>query len=1010
MSVQAESKLLSRPHLVLSSLLLGLILSSLASATYAQVITSITPDGTLGTTVAPPVGNVYNIDGGTIKGTNQFHSFGQLNVGTGDIASFNGPAGIQNIISRVTGGSGSQIDGTLRSTISGANLFLMNPSGILFGPNAQLDVSGSFHATTANYIALADGVHFNAVPSVAADALLTTAAPAAFGFLTSNPAPIDVQTGVFDFDTFFTTGDQGASYTNILQVPVGQTLSFVGGTVNVGSGFPPQGFVLAPAGRVNLVSVASPGEASFNNDGSLNVGGFAQLGQINIKGNSFIDAKDVFIRSGQLTIEDATIFPGLMFLLGQPFPAPDGGSVDIGVSGGVTITATGGPVLNLPGVQTFAGSPGGLFPGDVPVIRINADALSMSGPGASITAARLGPENLNPPEVTINANTVTVANGASINLLNFFEGSGGTLTLTTNNLTLSNDGSTDAFTGIAAQGFFHPGFAFVFLPFLADADSGSMAINVGNTLTMSGRAEITSDSFAFGNAGNITVNTHDAFLSGHGTISSQSGLAGKSGDIELTATGQIQMSDGFRISAATGGSGDAGNINISAAQSITLTGADTRIISQTAQPSDDDPPLNAFAQQFDGVFQANLGIPIPDYPSLRAALNIAPHNGDLMDVLAALNDLGLTAVPDLTPGDAGKISISTPVLTMNADTRLETSTAWDGNAGQIGVNVGSLSLNDGASIRSRSGTELRSAIDGSIIGPGVGTGNAGNVALNATGTISVSGQSPTSGAGSTVTTTTFGDGNGGTVTLNANEVQILDGGIVSADSGGTLAGQFLAGSGLTGDVTVNAGNQIIMTSGSISTRAVTSDGGNISLSAPSIINLTDSQITTSVESGVGGGGNISVDPNFLVLNNGQITANAFGGPGGNIKLVAGNFIPSANSVITASSALSTQGTIIVQSPGNEIANGIAQLPANIVDVSGLLPERCAARRTGAQNSFVVAGRGGLPVDPDGYLPSFNIGGTPAATRAGGSGTVMSDTGLQYDQQLALAMANWSCGR
>jgi len=129
----------------------------LPCASHAQVTTAITPDATLGTTVLQ-AGNLYNINGGrVIGGVNQFHSFGQFSVGTGDIASFNGPAGIQNILSRVTGGNISQIDGTLRSTISGANLFLMNPNGILFGPNAQLDVSGSFHATTANYIGLQMG-------------------------------------------------------------------------------------------------------------------------------------------------------------------------------------------------------------------------------------------------------------------------------------------------------------------------------------------------------------------------------------------------------------------------------------------------------------------------------------------------------------------------------------------------------------------------------------------------------------------------------------------------------------------------------------------------------------------------------------------------------------------------------------------------------------------------------------------------------------------------------------
>ena len=128
--------------------LVGMLLcaasGSFFTTTYAQVVTTnIAPDGTLGTVVASPIpeglGERYDISGGTIiGGVNQFHSFDLFSVGTLDIANFTGPPGIQNILSRVSGGTASEIDGTLRSSIAGANLFLMNPSGIVFGPNGQI--------------------------------------------------------------------------------------------------------------------------------------------------------------------------------------------------------------------------------------------------------------------------------------------------------------------------------------------------------------------------------------------------------------------------------------------------------------------------------------------------------------------------------------------------------------------------------------------------------------------------------------------------------------------------------------------------------------------------------------------------------------------------------------------------------------------------------------------------------------------------------------------------------
>ena len=94
---------------------------------------------------------------GSVRGNNLFQSFSQFNLNAGEVAAFSGPKGIQNILSRVTGGSPSSINGTIRSDITGANFFFINPNGIVFGPNAAIDVSGSFAASTANYLKLADG-------------------------------------------------------------------------------------------------------------------------------------------------------------------------------------------------------------------------------------------------------------------------------------------------------------------------------------------------------------------------------------------------------------------------------------------------------------------------------------------------------------------------------------------------------------------------------------------------------------------------------------------------------------------------------------------------------------------------------------------------------------------------------------------------------------------------------------------------------------------------------------
>jgi hypothetical protein len=198
-----------------------------------------------------------------------------------------------------------------------------------------------------------------------------------------------------------------------------------------------------------------------------------------------------------------------------------------------------------------------------------------------------------------------------------------------------------------------------------------------------------------------------------------------------------------------------------------------------------------------------------------------------------------------------------------------------------------------------------------------------------------------------------------------------------------------------------------MDGGTISTQAVTSDGGNIKLTAPNIVRLNGSEITTSVESGVGGGGNIEIDPEFVILNKSRITANAFGGPGGNILIIADNFIASADSSVTASSQLGVQGTIVIQAIDTDIAAAIAHLPGSFLDASALLPARCAARGGGSESSFVVAGRGGVPVDPDGYLPSSFVQGSVNLERAAASAPNHAVT-LKDVKKLVLATAGQGC--
>ena len=413
-----------RPPLTrLASFLVGVLSFWLVSAQHhVQAIEPITPSG-LNTQVnlspIPPAGQTqYDITGGTrpegVSGTNLFHSFGDFGVPPDNIANFlNGvsfdidgnqlPAGLQtsNILARVTGNVRSDIFGTIQTSGFGnANLFLMNPNGFLFGPNATVNVSGMTTFTTADYIRLTDSGRFNANLNTSPADLLSFAPLAAFGFIGSNPAAIDFKGGH-------------------LTVANGTGVALVGGDINLEPDSPgTSSGITAPGKLILLTSVAGPGSVAA--DTVVPAPGVA-LGTITfdqgtvlstVGDSSFVDGSggSVSIRGGQLVATGTNIVT-----------SPAEGSA--GSGGQVTIVVSDSATLTEASILTNS-----LSAGDAGTISITADAsLAITNTTIdSTTVLALGDSGA----VTLTTTGPLSMTESTINTRSDFSGNGGVVTVT----------------------------------------------------------------------------------------------------------------------------------------------------------------------------------------------------------------------------------------------------------------------------------------------------------------------------------------------------------------------------------------------------------------------------------------------------------------------------------------------------------------------------------------------------------------------------------------------------
>ena len=784
----------------------------------AQVTTTITSSGL--NTQVNQVGNASIITGGTRPGgsPNLFHSFGDFSIGGGDLANFLNDTGLptSNILGRVTGGTTSNIDGTIQTTGFGnANLFLMNPSGIILGPGAALNVGGSVSFTTAQYIRLLDGLfnsaNFYANP--ANDGLATsilTINSSAFEFLSASPAGYG----------FLTAPDLNATITvqgSALSVPSGQSISLVGGQVVIEGGAQ----LSASGGSIKLATAVSPGEFDVATLASLpNMDGasFTSLGSVSLASSSSID-----------------------------------------VHGASTVQIVGGQLVLSVNNATLSTS-------DNPV---TSDTITL-GPGSSIATSNSGTDP--GADLQLIASHVRLADGSSMITQTSGPGRGGDIHLTADSLTLENSSviatSNDQLGQVGGDLLFNV----KTLQLLGSDSGGSRIVSINNTgidldgdgivdvigtggnvsiqgrtqganstadsVVLSGGSRITSDAASSGgNGGGISIRATALDLNGASSISSSTGGTGQGGNIVVSVR-DLRVVDGATISSSTSSENlipaAGGMVTVqglagpgSRASSVQLSGPDTRIITDSSAGVPGDITVNT-----ERVTITNGATIAAGSSSSAGAAGKVTVTADSV-VISAEGQIFSRSFAQ----NSSQVTITTDQLIMDKGS-IDTSTSSEsgGRGGDVVIQGGNVNLTNGAKISSQSGSEEAP----------FSTGRAGDITITAQSlTLADHSEISTSSKG-----TVQGAGDAGNITVQSRSTVKLNNSLITTEAKNASGGQ----------ITINAPDMIQLTNSNVSTSvagsANDSNGGNISID-PDFVILKGSQILAQAFAGSGGAINVT---------------------------------------------------------------------------------------------------------------------------------------------------------